>query len=338
METNLQLLSVGDASVDTFIIPTDTQTMCKLDTKDCVICFSYGDKIPVKDLDFSTGGNAANNAVGASRLGIKTAIVLTLGDDSIGHQIVSGLEKEQIDLTYVFQQPETRSNYSIVINYSGERTIFVYHAPRSYEFPVQLPKAPWMYLTSMGENFKPFYTHISDWLKKNPATKLGFNPGSWQIRAGVKDIQNILSQTYILFVNRQEAEKLTGIKPVVDGEQALLTALAKLGPKISVITDGENGAFTYDARASTDREKKFLKVGVMPVDPYERTGAGDAFGSGCLSALIQGKSLDESLLWGLSNSASVIGFTGPQKGLLTTDEMTMWLDRAKSSGVKVEEF
>ena len=85
-------------------------------------------------------------------------------------------------------------------------------------------------------------------------------------------------------------------------------------------------------------KRQIFKVGVLPVDAYERTGAGDAFGSGCLSALIHGKPLDEALLWGTCNSASVIGYTGSQKGLLKDSEMPVWLERAKSSGVSVVNY
>jgi sugar/nucleoside kinase (ribokinase family) len=331
MENDIELLSIGDASVDTFLTPSESEVQCKVDTKECLICFSYGDKITVKNLDFSIGGNAANNAVGISRMGIKSGILITMGDDNVGTEILQSLKNEHVDTTYAFQQKETRSNYSTVINYSGERTIFVYHAPRSYEYPVQLPSYNWAYLTSMGENFEPFYIHIAEWLKKNPTIKLGFNPGSWQFKAGVDKIKNILALTYVLFVNKQEAEKLTGIKPVSDGEKELLTSLSKLGPKICVITDGEAGSYAYDG-------KRFIKVGILPVNAYERTGAGDAFGSGFLAALIKGKTVDEAMLWGLSNSASVIGYTGPQKGLLHDSEIAVWLDRCASSDVKVEEF
>lgn len=328
---DFELLSVGDASVDTFVTPTESQTMCKLDTKDCLICFSYGDKIPVKNLDFSVGGNAANNAVGAMRLGVKATIVLTLGVDIMGKQIVETLEKEGVDLNYVIQQPSTTSNYSIVINYSGERTIFTYHAPRSYEFPVKLPQTPWVYLTSMGESFRPFYNHMADWLRSQSSARLAFNPGSWQLRAGVEGIGDILKLTNILFVNREEAEKLTGGSQSSGKEKELLQAVSKLGPKIVVVTDGGNGAFLYDGQ-------KYLKGGVMPVDAYERTGAGDAFGSGFLSAVIRGKTLEEALLWGTINSASVIGYIGPQRGLVKEADMPDWLARAKSSGVEVKEF
>jgi len=331
MENKFDLLSIGDATVDVFMSPTETETLCELDDKKCRICFAYGDKIPVRNLEFTIGGNAANNSVGSSRLGLKSAIVLTLGDDTIGKLIVERLQKEGVDTTYVIQQPATASNYSTIINYGGERTIFTYHAPRSYEFPVQLPVVPWVYLTSMGESYRPFYNHIVDWLRKNTQVKLAFNPGSWQVRAGVEGIKDVLNLTNLVFINRQEAEKFSGIADSIGKERELLASVNKLGPDIVVVTDATNGSYVYDG-------KRFLRCGILPVDAYERTGAGDAFGTGFLSAVVKGKSLEEALIWGTVNSASVIGYVGAQKGLLKENEMVDWTERAKSSGVKVEEF
>lgn len=331
--SNIDLLSIGDASIDVFMTPTESETLCRMDTKECLIAFSYGDKIPVKNLEFSIGGNAANNSIGTKRLGVSTAIVLTLGQDNIGDMIVKKLRDEAVDVTYVIQQPSTSSNYSTIINYQGERTIFVYHAPRSYEFPIRLPLSTWVYLTSMGESFRPFYNHMIDWLKANPQTKLAFNPGSWQMRADFNDIKDIVAATHIIFVNRQEAEKLTKFGESLGRERELLVALSKLGPKISIITDGSRGSFAYDSLNG-----KFFKAGVFPVDAYERTGAGDAFGSGAISAIIHGRPLEEALLWGTCNSTSVIGYTGSQKGLLTFEEMQTWLIKAKSIGVNVVQF
>ena len=330
---NFDLLSIGDASIDTFMTPLESETVCRMDTKECLIAFSYGDKIPVKNLEFSIGGNAANNSVGAKRLGVNTAIVLTLGQDSVADMIVGRLKNEGVDPTYIIEQPATTSNYSTIINYSGERTIFVYHAPRSYEFPVKLPITPWVYLTSMGESFRPFYNHMVDWLKANPTIKVAFNPGSWQLRSDYKDIEPVMNLSYLISVNREEAEKLTNFGESVGRERDLLIALNKLGPKICIITDGSAGAFAYDSING-----KFFKIGVLPVEVYERTGAGDAFGSGFLSALIHGKAMDEALLWGTCNSSSVVGYTGSQRGLLKFEEMQVWLERAKSSGVVVTQL
>jgi sugar/nucleoside kinase (ribokinase family) len=326
-----ELISIGDASIDVFLTPTETETLCRLDDKDCLICFSYGDKIPVKTFDLCIGGNAANNAVGTRRLGVKSSIVLTLGDDDIGRKIIEKLKNEGVDTTYVIQQPSTTSNYSTVVNYAGERTIFTYKVPRSYEFPLHLPPAPWIYLTSMGESFEPFYNHLIDWLKKNPNTKMAFNPGSRQIRAGVEALKDVLALSYIVYINRGEAEILTNLEATEGKERDLLQAVSALGPKIPIVTDGSNGSFAFDG-------SRFVKAGILPVDAYERTGAGDAFGAGCIAALVKGKNLKEALLWGTLDSASVIGYVGSQRGLLKEEEMQEWTQRAISSQVKVEEF
>lgn len=331
MDNQIELLSIGDSSLDVFMTPTELETLCQINTKKSLIAFSYGDKIPVENFEISIGGNAANNAVGAKRLGVRSAAILTLGEDDVGNKIVEKLKSEGVDTTYVIQQPATTSNYSTIINFAGERTIFTYKAPKSYEFPVQLPLAPWIYLTSMGDSFRPFYNHLLNWMKKNGEVKLAFNPGSRQLRAGLDSIKDVLSASYMVYVNRKEAEILTGLKETQEKEKDLLKALSALGPKISIITDGNNGSFVYDGT-------KFIKAEVLPVDAYERTGAGDAFGSGCIAALIKGKSLEEALLWGTLNSASVIGYIGSQRGLIKETEMPTWIERAKSSEVKVGEF
>ena len=185
----------------------------------------------------------------------------------------------------------------------------------------------------MGESFPPFYNHFVEWLGKNPDVKLAFNPGSRQLRVDLEVIKPVLEKTHIVYVNRKEAEKLTGFDDSHEKEKDLLKALSSLGPKISIITDGSGGSYLYDSQT-----EKYFKCGIMPVDAYERTGAGDAFGSGCIAALIKGKTFEEALMWGTVNSASVIGYIGSQKGLLTESEIITWLERAKSSGVVVSEF
>jgi sugar/nucleoside kinase (ribokinase family) len=328
---NFDLLSIGDASYDVFLTPIESETLCRLDERKSFICLGYGDKIPVREIEFTVGGNAANNAVGVRRLGVKVANVLTLGGDAIGGGIIQKLKDEGVNTTFVIIQPTSKSNYSTIISYMGERTILSYKSPRSYEFPVKLPKAPWVYLTSMGDTFQPFFNHLYEWLILNPEVHLAFNPGSRQLRAGFDAIAKMISRTKILFVNRQEAEGLVNFSGSEGKERELLNALIKLGVACPVVTDGENGSFVFDGQ-------KYLKCNILPVDAYERTGAGDAFGSGFLAAIIKGKGFGEALLWGTVNSASVIGYTGSQKGLLRENEMVIWLERAKSSGVRVEEF
>lgn len=327
---DVKLLSIGDVTYDTFMTPTESEAMCDIRERESFICFTYGDKIPVKNLEVSVGGNAANNAVGVTRLGIKTALVTTMGDDEIAETIKIKLNQEGVDLSYLTVQEKSTSNYSTVINYGGERTIFTFRPERIYTFSENLPSVEWAYLTSMAENFSEYYDKVVDWVKANNV-KLAFNPGSRQIRAGREKIQNVLSETYIVYINRSEAESLTGMLDTHGKEKELLMATCQLGPKISIITDGGGGAYLFDGQ-------RFYHSGVLPVDAYERTGAGDAFGAGCVSALIQGKSINDALLWGTVNSASVIGYIGSQKGLLRAQDLPQWLSRAQSCEVGVREI
>ena len=58
--------------------------------------------------------------------------------------------------------------------------------------------------------------------------------------------------------------------------------------------------------------------GILKGSVYvDRTGAGDAFGSGLISALIRGKSLEEALQFASANATGVLGAWGANHGLLS---------------------
>ena len=87
-------------------------------------------------------------------------------------------------------------------------------------------------------------------------------------------------------------------------------ALHKLGPKIVVVTDGVNGSYAFNGQ-------DFWHMGILDTPVIERTGAGDAFATGVVTALFYKKSINEAMCWGTVNSSSVIMEYGPQDGLLT---------------------
>jgi len=72
------LISIGDCVVDTFIPLTDAKIINS--DGEAMLAMRFGDKIPVGDSVSIVAGNAANNAVGSSRLGLKTAIYTNVGD------------------------------------------------------------------------------------------------------------------------------------------------------------------------------------------------------------------------------------------------------------------
>jgi len=326
-----KLVVFGSARIDAFMeLPDElADQYCNLDTQECYIQLSYASKLPLNDAHFLVGGNGANVAVGSKRLGVDSTLVAELGSGPLGDYARKSLEN-QINMNFVTQTKGVNQGFGAVIVYQGERTILSYYAPERPPFPKNLEVSEWAYLTSVGEQFEAFYEDVSKWLEKHDA-KLAFNPGGRQIAKGQSWLRTYLKRTELLLVNREEAEAIVGMKKTVGKEKELLDALNNLGPKFPVITDGRDGSFAK-------QDGKYLKVGILPIDSIERTGAGDSYSTGCLSALIKGKTLKDALIWGTINAGSVIGYIGPEDGLLKEDQLPKWLEMAKSSELQVEEF
>lgn len=301
------IITIGDSLLDTFLILDDsdnTSITTKHDTK--MLCFHYAEKIAVKNSVYSIGGNAANVAVGTAKLGLKSAIVTQLGDDLTGHAIHHELKKQKVDPKFVRLIPGKETRYSVVLNYKAERTILSYHAEREYTLP-RLPKARWIYYTSMGKTFEHTHEALKQYLKKNPTTKLAMNPGSYQFQKGLRHIKSLLPHAHVLIVNKEEAAALIGKK---DKPEQYLKALRKKGVPLVVLTDSMNGSYASDGVNT-------CHMPCYPIKPLAKTGAGDAYSSGFLSALILGKTIPEAMQWGTANAGGVIQHFGAQAGLLT---------------------
>lgn len=309
------IISIGDATLDTFVRVSEASVLWDANREAGLLCFNYADKIPIERLDRTAAGNAANNAVGSSRLGLRAALYSVIGDDEIGHLIYTTMRAEGVAVDYLRVDPKNESNYSVVLNYKGERTILVYHAPRTYRLPALAP-AEWVYYTEIGENHQNLEDKLLAYVKKTSA-KLAYNPGTRQIREGLERMKKILKETEVLFVNKQEAERLVG---KIGAIPALASALRELGPKIVVVTDGSHGSYVSDGRHT-------YSIGVFPVKVVEMTGAGDSFATGFLAALHYGKPIHEALRWGTANSTGVISRIGPQAGLLSRAAMAKMLKR-----------
>lgn len=310
----LDILSVGDATLDIFVKITEASVMCSIDKETCLFCLSYADKIPIDSLAQSIAGNAANNAVGSARLGLNAGFYSVIGDDETGKKIVETMRNEGVSLKYLKVDKGRPSNYSVVLNYKEERTILVYHYPRTYALPPLHHATHWIYYTSIGKNHQRLDRQLVSFIKKN-GTRLGFNPGTHQLSRGVQALQPVLGITEVLFLNKEEAERLVGR---LGAMKNLLAALHALGPKTVVVTDGSRGSFAFDG-------KFFYQMSIFPVKVVEKTGAGDAFSTGFLAATVYGLPITDALRWGAANSAGVVTKIGPQAGLLTRPRLESML-------------
>ena len=326
-----KLIVFGSARMDAFMDLPDSKAdqLCSIDEKNCFIQLSYAAKISMDNVEFKVGGNGANVAVGTKRLGVDSSLVAELGEGPLADYVQNTLGKE-IDMNYVTQTSGINQGFGAVIVYQGERTILSYYSPKQPPFPDNIDSYSWAYLTSVGDKFDEFYEKVYEWLSKND-TKLVFNPGGRQINKGREWLGKYIARSELVISNREETEKIVGMTNTFGKEKDLIDAYSAMGPKVVILTDGMNGSFTKS-------DGNYYKCSIFPSDSIERTGAGDAFSSGVLASYINGKSLEEAMVVGTVNSASVVGFVGPEDGLLDQNSLTEWLERAKSSGVTVEKL
>ncbi len=327
---DFDIISIGDATLDTFLDVKEAGVLYDAADDVSLFCMNYKDIIPVSSVIHKVAGNAANNAVGSSRLGMKVAFYTELGEDETASKVIDQLKAEKISLRYLNQNKGTNSNYTVVINYRTERTQLIYRHDRNYRLP-KFQKSRWIYLTAMDDVKPLFYKSLIQYIEKNN-TYLGFNPGGLQIRKGAEYFKKILKKTRVLFLNKEETRLMFGFKALRedDPKKEMKEYLFKAwdaGPDMMVITDGEKGAYAFDG-------KVYYYLPVRKVKIVERTGAGDAFSTAFIAALDYDKSVKEALKWGAFNGASVIGKVGPQDGLLSLYKIRQLIKKHKNYQVQ----
>lgn len=308
----LDFIAIGDCTLDVFLRIHEATVSCQLNKAQCVLCLEYANKIPVESVIKVPGaGNASNAAVGASRLGLTSSVVSIIGKDEVGEGILTQWKKEKVATNYVKIDPKHETNYSTVLDFQGERTILVYSQPRTYRLP-RLAPTNWIYYTALGAHHEPLEKDLLKYLHARPSTKLAFNPGSAQLKRGLKSLKPIIARSELFIVNKEEAERLLedGERPVPN----LLMSFIHLRARLVVITDGPKGSYATDGQ-------KMWHCPIFPGKIEERTGAGDSFATSFVYALSQEWSISEAMRAGTANAWSVVQRIGPQAGLLRTPEL-----------------
>lgn len=290
-------------------------------------CFSLGSKLEIDDLVFATGGGGTNGAVSLARQGLKTALVARVGMDLGGKAIIEELAEEKSSAKFIQQDGKVATSYSFVLlTPGGERTILVYRgaskniAEKEIDFEA-LTKAKWFYFCgSFAGDFKLF-KKIFDTAKAN-GIKIAINPGALELEFGMKKLKPLLENIDILMMNDEETKIFFETKE--DDEKEILNKAQKSLKEngIFVMTKGPKGVAVFDG-------ENYYHAGIPKSKIIDRTGAGDAFNSGFLSAISDGKDIEYAVQLGTANATSVIQYFGAKRGLLKKHDWGKW----KKAGV-----
>ena len=273
---------------------------------------SADERVIAQEIARAGGGPAAVAAVALSRLGVKSAIVGTIGDDPDGKEVLRIFEKEGVDTSGISIGSSATSGSVIVASKEhGYRAIStrqsMVQAPINEAAKKLIAQAQWVHVDHLG------ITRL---------TELGISRGngpliSFDAGYGVETFDPI---TVDLFVptDRQMALRYPGIDLAV----ALESDSMKAGNTV-VATQGSAGS------AGFSPETGLVTAPGFSVDVKSTLGAGDVFHGALVAQLIHGFALQEAMI--RANAVAALSCTGldGQSKIPTTTELDAYLEARK---------
>lgn len=317
------VITIGTATRDIFLtsslfkILKDPEHLKRLGFKTGEAeCFAFGSKMEVEEPVFSVGGGAANTAVTFTRQGLRTAALMKVGNDLSGKAVSVELKTEGIAPLLAVDKKHGTGYSTILLAPGGERTILVYRGAseglKRNEVPFSKLKAHWAYIAP-GDIPLSVMEEIIARLKKN-GVKIAMNPSKYYLSIPKKNMKKLFGELDVISVNREEAAYVTGAP--YENERKIFHAFDEIVPGIAVVTDGPRGAMVSDGefiyRSGIFKEKRIA----------DRTGAGDAFGSGFVAGLLLKNDIHYALRLASANATSVVERVGGSAGALSQREFS----------------
>jgi sugar/nucleoside kinase (ribokinase family) len=254
----------------------------------------------------SSGGAAGNVAAWLTRTDARSTIVSHVGDDPAGAAIVAEFDALGVSHGDLVIQGETSGVVVVLVDSSGERTMFPDKGANSRLTVTDLP--------DLGA-FQAVY--ISGYALLNPLARDGvlemiekikadglpiyFDPASVGAMKDVtdKELHNWFSMMDVLFVNEEESIYLTGS---VEIERALDYLLDF--SQVVVIKRGSAGAI---AKA---RGFDSISLPAVAATVVDTTGAGDSFAAGFIASYSKNHDLTAALQAGGELAAGCVAIVG----------------------------
>jgi len=302
-----KILSIGAAVQDVFLSHSPEFKPVVENPHESFLRLELGAKADVNNINFETGGGATNAAVTFARQGLRAEFMGTIAHDPAGRAVLDELDREGVDTRHVSYSTKYHTGYSVLLLApTGERTILTYRGASTHydikNFDLRDSDADWLYVSSMAGSMDVLDRVFEQ--AKGLGMKIMFNPGKGEL-AQTNKLKALLDDVEVLSVNREE------MKTLVDGDE--LEELVRHGRHyvpVVIVSDGPNGVMASDG-------KTIVRAGMYEDVPVtDRTGAGDAFGSGFLSQWAKGKSLKEAIVFASANSTSVVTKIGAKAGIL----------------------
>ncbi len=268
----------------------------------------------------NVGGEAVNEAIAASKLGLKTAVLCRLGRDAAGDMVYGALERARVNTGRIVRSGETPVT-TLFVREDGTRKSITNEAHRQNFHP---EKTPALFTDAkalmLGSLFRaPFdepeniYSVLCSAKRANQTvfadTKLpNFNFLS------LNDLKEALPLVDYLTPNEDEAKHFTG-KTAPD---EMADVFLRFGVKNVIIKLGEKGCLLKNESVS-------IRLPAYPVRAVDATGAGDNFLAGFASEILRNETMDSALRFANACGAICCTAVGAGGALISRPQVLEWM-------------
>lgn len=299
------VVTLGSATKDIFLFTKDGSLKPGISTHFLEI--PYDKKIEIdKRITFS-GGSATNAAATFTKFGKRVASIAKIGKDEKGDFIIKDLKSRGVNTDYLIEGDGDTPFSDILVAKNGHMVIFIY---RGIETTLKIEeirldfKAKWLYIGPLAGDSYKILPDIIKYCKENEI-KIALNPGSNELGLKIKKLEPILKDVDVISMNDDEARRFVGYGNDIKN----LIKLGKSVKKTAIITRGERGSLLIDGEDIYEAE-------AFKVKQINFVGAGDAFLSGFINALIDEKDIVEAITLGSFNASNVIKHYGAKDGIV----------------------
>ena len=248
---------------------------CGLDRLCLLPRIPIDDKVKIDEYLEQGGGPAATAAFTAARLGIKTAFVGAVGDDSVGSIIRKSLEAVGIDTQYLITRPDSTSpiGFCWVDQQTGKRSIAWTHGNA---MPLEAGDIP---LAAIRDADAIHLDGHQGDAALEAAERASHTATHVSLDAGtiVPNIERLLELSDIVIASEKFAATMTGLG---DPKEAVKQLFGMGFTSFAGVTLGEKGSIGYDG-------KQFYFQPSFKVDVKDTTGAGDTYHGAFLASYVK---------------------------------------------------
>jgi 5-dehydro-2-deoxygluconokinase len=296
------------------------------------------------------GGCAANIAVGTARQGLKSSMLVRVGDDHMGRFVRETLAREGVDTGHVSTDP-SRLTALVLLGIKDRDTFpLIFYRENCADMNLQEEDFDAGYIASAkallvtGTHFSTEsinrVSHRAIQLAKQAGTKvildIDYRPVLWGLTSrGMGEIRYIASQGVSehlqkivphcdLIVGTEEEHCIAGGS---DDIMTSLRTLRSLGKAEIVVKRGPLGCSVFPGAIGKTLDDGITVKGVT-VEVLNVLGAGDAFMSGYLRGWINGEGIERSCTYANACGALVVSRHGCAPAMPSKIELDDYLSRA----------